>query len=327
MTLNINYAKNKGWNTVTPAPSFTTIGTVGSVGQMAAGHVLAQGSFPSAAYVNTSFYNLTNTSTVSDGNTSLAHNLTNNGTAPFTGTGILGLSNSCLSINGSSQWLSSIDPFFDPGDNDFTVGGWYKPTSWVSGIQAFFTNWVQSGDWSYYIGINYLKPGALRVYCTTLGTDVTLIIDYDVSNFIGWHHVVLKYVASLNTFYLYLDGKRVISGMTPGNLRPIGANRNFNLGASNSGTMHQFNGLIDEFFFCNGTAFTDNDIARIYASKYNHNLNISPLQQKWIMQGTNSGHTRELQDKIIDIQTNDLYFDLSGESPTTQVSLRLANMY
>jgi hypothetical protein len=84
---------------------------------------------------------------------------------------------------------------------------------------------------------------------------------------------------------------------------------------------------MDELFFAK-YALTDNDIAKIYARKYSHNQNILPVSQKWIMQAQSSGgQTRELLDNIVDMLANDLYYDLSDESSTTQVSLRLANIY
>ena len=127
--------------------------------------------------------------------------------------------------------------------------------------------------------------------------------------------------------YLYIDSKLTGNGVLTGNLYSIGSTRRFNLGTYNNGAGQFYSGLIDEFFFCNGTAFTDNDIQKIYAAKYSHNKNISPVSQKWVFQGYNNGQTRELFDNIIDMQANDLYYDLSDEASTTQVSLRLANIY
>jgi hypothetical protein len=59
MALNINFAKGKGFNCPLPAPAFAPIGSVGVAGQIAAGHVLAAASFPSAAVgANLSWWNL-----------------------------------------------------------------------------------------------------------------------------------------------------------------------------------------------------------------------------------------------------------------------------
>ena len=141
MALNINFAKGKGFNCPLPAPAFAPIGSVGSAGQMAAGHVLEQASFPTAAFAGTSFYNLLN---ANDINTTLAHTLTNNGTTPFTGTGILGLANSCMTLNGSPQYLSSLDIHFDPATGsraNFSAGGWFYKSAWTTGVQCLFGQW------------------------------------------------------------------------------------------------------------------------------------------------------------------------------------------
>lgn len=326
MTLNINFAKNKGLTVVTPAPSFSTIGALGTAGQMAAGHVLTQSSFPTAAYANTSFYNLTSDSTTNDINTSLGHNLTNNGTAVFNGTGILGLANSCVSLNGTAQYLSSTDAHFDPGDADFAFGGWFKPTSWKPASQySFVSQYDTPSKASFYVYLD--SNGYIYVAGYTTGVTIINAIIKDVSTFSGFHHIAVRYTATLNLFELFIDGKNAASGSLGGNIQQVGANRKFNIGSySNTGTLC-YPGLIDEFFFCNGTAFTDNDIAKIFAAKYSHSLNVPSLQQKWVIQGYNGGQTRELFDNIIDMQPNDLYYDLSDEASTTQVSLRLANIY
>lgn len=322
MTLNINFAKNKGWNTVTPTPSFTTIGTVGSAGQMAAGHVLTLTSFPSAAQSITAFYNLTN---VSDGNPTTNKTLINNGTALFTGSGILGVSNSCLTLNGTTQYLSSSDSFFDPGDTDFTTGGWFNLNSWSTGTQTLISQWNSSSGQSFAVNIS---GTSILVYYSTTGIDTLLGPSYNYTGLTSWHHVAIKYVASTNTLYLYLDGKIVSSFICSSNLYTVGTNRRFNFGTYSNGMGQFVNGYMDELFFCNGMAFTDNDISKIYARKYSHNLNITPLSQHWVIQAQSAGgQIRELFDNIVDMQANDLYYDLSDESSTTQVSLRLANIY
>jgi hypothetical protein len=297
-----------------------TISTVGTAGQIAAGHVLAQNSFPSAAYASTSFYNM---DSVNDENTGLAHNLTNVNSATFNNNGILGDSNNALLLNGTTQYLSSTDIHFDPGDTDFTCGGWFNPTSWSTGVHVLCCSWAASA-YSYYF---VLDAGSIKIYASTTGSDNPLLLTYDASSFAGWHHVSIKYVASSNTFYLYVDGKSVSSGSLSTNLIASGATRKFNIGTYNNGSGYFYAGLIDEFFFCNGTAYTDNDIAKIYASKLTHSRTLSPVSQKWLMTGVSAGgQARELSDNIIDMDVDDLYFDLSDEISTTQAELKLYNV-
>ena len=296
----------------TSAPSFTTIGTVGSAGQIAAGHVLASGSFPSAAVgANLSWY-MMNALTDASGN---GRSLTNPNSAPLTGGDIFG-NTSNFNFNGSSHYLASTDPLFDPGNTNFTCGGWFNPTSWTAGYMFLAQRDSASISWQIQVTANKLAVAA-----SIDGTAVTYPILYDVTSFTGWHHVAIKYIASTHTFSMYIDGKLIGSGTIASNLWPAGTNRKFNIGSYQNGAGLWYAGTMDEFFFCSGTAFSDNAIAKIYASKYSHNLGLTSLNQKWYFIGTNSGQTRELYDTIVDMQPNDLYYDLSDESSTTQVAM------
>lgn len=294
----------------------TTIGTVGSASQIAAGHVLVQNSFPSAAYAATSFYNLLG---VTDGNTTLAHDLTNNGTTPFTGTGILGLASTCASLNGSTQYLNSLDVHFDAGDTDFTCGGWFNPTAWATGTQTLCSQWVSSGNFAFLLNV---VSGTLTLTASSDGTTSTNTT-YDVSTFTGWHHVSLKYVAATNTFTLWVDSIVVTTLILTSGLKAVGATRNFAIGKKVSGT-DWLTGLVDEFFFCNGTAYSDDDISKIYSAKFSHNRSLGADQQDWKINATFGGIDRDIEsDVIVDKDASDLYVDFSSLPATATVSMKM----
>lgn len=319
MTLNINFAKNKGWNSPA-APAFTAIGSVGTAGQMAAGHVLTAASFPSAAVgANLSWYNLAANESDASGN---GRTLTPIGSPTYSGTDILG-NTGCLTLNGSSQFVKITNSFFNPGDNDWFAAGWFYSSNWVTptGGPSLFSQW-DSGIKSFYIQND---QASLYLYLSTTGSDV-ITVRFPLTITTGWHHIALKYIASTNTIYLYVNGKQFSQYTLSSSLYGSGTGT-LMIGASDSVTPGNFwNGEISNFIFAR-YAFTDNDIAKIYARKYSHNQNISPVSQTWIMKAQNGGQTRELLDNIVDMQANDLYYDLSGEASTTQVSLRLANIY
>ena len=320
MTLNINFAKNKGWNCPLPAPSWTTIGTVGTAGQMAAGHVLTAGSFPSAAVgANLSWYGL-NALTDGSGN---GRTLVNTPSVPLTGTDILGNTNSVYNFNGgSSHYLSSPDALFDPGDSDFTYGMWAYQTNWTTSNGFVCSQWNSDTN-SRCFGI-YTAADGIRIYGNSYGTSGGNLESIMATPSSGWIHLAVKYVASENKFYGYVNGILTSTLQLPAGLYQAAGNRDFRI-ASGRNTLY-LTCWVDELFFAK-YAFTDNDIAKIYARKYSHNQNITPVSQKWIFQAQNGSQTRELFDNIVDMQANDLYYDLSGEAATTQVSLRLANIY
>jgi len=300
-----------------------TIGSVGDADQVSAGHVLAQGSFPSAAYANTSFFNLTS---VNDGNTSLAHNLTNNGTVLFDQIGIIGVDDQCAGFNGSSQYLSSTDAHFDPGDSDFTCGGWFKISNWsIETPKVLFGQWdTTNNKRSFSVDL----VSGIRLRGSTTGADWVDVISTLVSSWDNnsWHHVAIKYIAASNTLYLYLDGILNTTNTLSTNLPATGTTRAFTIGIQNIlSPVGYLDGNVDEFFFCNGNAFSDDEIWKVYAAKISHNAGLAPANQDWKAQIANGDFKRELIDYIVDIDENDLYVDLSGQSSTSTVKLDLFN--
>ncbi len=295
------------------------ISAVGTSGQIAAGHELASASFPSAAIgANLSWYNLADMLDAS-GN---ARSLTNNGSATF-GTDILGQASKAVSLNGSTQYLSSTDAFFDPGDNDFTCGGWFKPASWIPGAtKALFGQYITSGNKRCFAVTS--EPTGLLYFRTSIDGGAVSSFYCDASLLTGWHHITAKYIASSNTAYLYIDGKLSVTGVLAAGLYSAGVTRSFNVGNMNNAGF-EYDGLIDEFFFAK-LALSDNDISKIFASKLSHNRTLSPVSQKWLMTGISADdQARELLDNIVDMDVNDLYFDLSDEISTTEVELKLYN--
>ena len=290
------------------------IGAVGSSGQIAAGHDLVSGSFPSAALASTSYYNLAG---LLDANTSLAHNLSNVGTALFTGTGILGAANSCVALNGSNQYLNSTDINFDPGDVDFTFGGWLKPSSLTQAMPL--CSQCIGGSMSfrleiYNFGTEVILGGSID------GLNEQLAVFPMTFTAGAWYHLAAKYVASTNTFHVYVNAIKIGTHTLTGNLRAAGASRNFQLGGDTTGGKY-FPGNIDEFFFCNGTAFTDEAINKIFAYKLSHNKYVVPSGQDWLIHAAYNGTTKEISNSIIVTKDyNDLYIDLSGYDPTTVVT-------
>lgn len=290
------------------------IGAVGSSGQIAAGHDLVSGSFPSAALASTSFFNLAG---LLDANTSLAHDLLNMGTAVFTGTGILGAASSCVALNGSSQYLRSTDIHFDPGDTDFTFGGWVKPSSLLNSMPLCSQS--IGGSLSFYLTISNF--GAELLLGASVDGSSEQSVSFPMTFTAGaWYHLAAKYVASTNTFHVYVNAIKIGTHTLTGNLRAAGASRNFQLGGDTTGGKY-FPGNLDEFFFCNGTAFSDEAINKIFAYKLSHNKYIVPSGQDWLIHAAYNGTTKEISNSIIVTKDyNDLYIDLSGYDPTTVIT-------
>lgn len=294
------------------------VGNVGDAAQVRAGHVLAQGSFPSAAYANTSFFNLSSVSTINDGNTTLAHNLTNVGTVLFDQVGIMGTDDQCPGFNGTTQYLSSTDAHFDPGDTNFSCGGWFKLNDWYTASAILFAQFNNTSNArSFQIGS---LSGFLQIYGSTDGTSGWTSNGAALpAGMTGWHHISIRYLATQNSFDVYLDGVYLFSHTLSTGLYTAGANRSFTIGSAYNGAAPMA-GYIDEFFFCNGYTFTDDEISKIYASKISHNRSLAANQQDWSVDATYAGITREISsDVIVDKDSNDLYWDLSSLPATATI--------
>jgi len=296
-----------------------TIGAVGVAAQINAGHVLTQYSFPSAAYAasKVAFYNLAG---ITDGYG--AHAFSNPNSAPFTGTGIVGDSNSCVAMTAaSSHYLSSIADHFDPGDTDFTVGGWFNASSWtpVANKPLFSSGNAAGTD---YIHLDLVATtGDLLLNAYTTGAEAKTFT-YALGS--GWVHIVLKYVAATNTFTLYVDGISKGDLVLSTGLGAIGGTRRFALGA-NAALTQFWDGRVDEFFFCNGYAFTSDDILKVHAAKIVHSTYLIQTKQAWSGSVTVGDITQDLQDFVVDMDSTALYLDLSGQLTSAYVYLSLQN--
>jgi hypothetical protein len=295
---------------------YTLIGAVGDAAQLNSGHVLGQSSFPSAAYAATSYYNM---DSIADENVSLAHNFTNSANPVlFTSSGILNDANNAASFNGSNQYLYSTDIHFDPGNVDFTTAAWIKATNWQSGYQVIVCQWTSTGNYCYYLAIT---TTGIKLSSTVGGTTQETL-DILLPGFTGWHHTCLRYLASTNTFDVFIDGVNCGTLKLSGPLHSAGASRSINIGRLPDGNQQYFTGLIDEFLFVNGTAFTDNDIMKIQAAKYAHNKGVASSSQdwKWWIK-TSTDAERPLDYSPVISQTlNELFFDLSQESSTCYIA-------
>lgn len=296
---------------------YTLIGAVGDVGQLNSGHQLAASSFPAAAIgANLSWYNGDSLADESANGRALTSPSGNT-----YGTGILGDASQAFSLaRASSQYLKSTDALFNPGNNDFSVFGWIKPVSWTSGTyRTIFSQAPGAGNYAFILSI--INTNILRLNLSTDGTNLVWQ-DIDVSGLTGWHHVGFKYVASVYTGYLYIDGAQVAQVVLSAGMKSA-ASPKFNIGAYND-VSDYFDGLIDEIVFAK-YAFSDNDIMKLQAAKYTHNKGVASSSQDWkwwIKTATDS--ERPLDYSPVIAQTlNELFFDLSQESSTCYIARKL----
>jgi hypothetical protein len=295
------------------------VGSIGSSGQVAAGHVLTSASFPTFT-TNLSFYNLTSTSDGS-GNT---RTLTNNGTVPFTGTNILGTTSAAATFNGTSQSLSSTSSFFNPGNGvSFATGGWFKATDWTPTAQQFLIaqqNTSSDQGFGIYVDTN----GDLHYYGTNTAASKDLDIKYTNPGLTDgtWHHLAMVYNFSTTTLKGYLDGQLVVSGFLA-NQRTV-TTPIFQIGAQNTTASNWFAGSAEDIYFTTLT-LKDEDIRRTYAYRADHNQNVAVANQDWNAVFAGNLTAQLGNDWLVHQTANSVFWDFSELASTDQVAVTMAN--
>lgn len=285
--------------------------------QISAGHVLGQLSFPAVPYVagKLAYYNL---SALLDGYG--AHALSNPNSAPFDGTGIAGDADGCVRMtSGSSHYLSSIADHFDPGDTDFTIGGWFDASLWKPSALKTLFSCGSTGGTDYARLDLVTTTGDLNLIAYTTGAESK---NYTYGLGSGWVHIALRYVAATNTFTLFVNAVSKGDLVLSGGLGTIGGTRRFVLGAR--ANLSQFwDGRIDEVFFCNGYAFSGDDILKAYSAKILHYAYTTPAKQMWSATNTVGDFVQQLSDFVVDMDSTAVYVDLSQQLSSSTAYLAL----
>lgn len=300
------------------------VSSVGTSGQIVAGHVLTSDSFRSGiATSELSFFNLS--STPNDGYGS--RNLTNNNTTPFTGTNILGASNAAAALTAaSSHNFSSTDAFFNPGNGkSWAVGGWFAATDWTpAATMALVTNIPSASDRVFEIAL--LTDGSFIFNATNTAAswDVGIVVANPGFTDGSWHHFVFKYEFSTTTLKAYIDG--VFVGSAPiANIRSATSTM-FRVGAERTTPQDYFTGKIEDVFFVNNILLSDEEIRKLYAAKISHNANVATAYQEWTANVYSKVATQDDQSWLVDKTSKDnLFVDFSGLASTDSVEVMLKN--
>ena len=293
---------------------YTTVGSVGSLNQIKAGHILDSNSFPTTiTSTNISWFNLTNSN---DGSAN-ARNLTPNGGPAFTDTNIFGVAD-CFAPDGINDYLSSTASFFGPSAaTNFAFGFWVKADNYsAAGIQVLISNWG-TGNKSYKLQLN---TGNLEFVTSSDGTTETTTFLYDATTLSGWNQIVVNYSASGTLFSFYLNSQFLLSA----SLSIYSGTTAFNLAAANG--VNWFAGSIDEFFFINGSSINQDAVTKFWCTKITHNRNLLATSQKWSGLVTDGDIERDFPSNFtVDITPNILYADFSDQIATVQIALKMHN--
>lgn len=312
------------------------VGSVGSAGQIKAGHVLTTKSFPAGVVGNDklAFWNLASASDNS-GQTSCtsgaaACDLTNNGTVTFTGSDIFG-SARVATFNGTTQSLSSTDAFFNPGNGkSFAFGGWFYLTSWTpasaNSLVGFYASGTDKGPLFYVdnLGIMFVATNTATL------DDATIRVGGLAS---GWHHVVMLYDQANTTLKAFVDGRFSGSSVLV-NQRAL-TSPAFRVGANGSSATNFMNGSAEDVFFINcgvsTSCVSDQDIRRLYSTRLDHNKNLIAKRQDWQIRHQHRGIAGNPYQKLPFVwmdttDSNSLFLDLADLDSDDRVDIRLYDL-
>lgn len=286
----------------------TAIGTVGAASNLAGGHVLDLDSFR-AGYSTSllSFYNMLSASDAYGG-----RNLTNNGTVPFTATGIRGLANTAADFNGTTHSLSSTDAFFNPGDADHSFACWARlDDATPAANAAIAANDAASGTdrgWT----IESRTDSKINFEIPTAASTSQNNLFFHGKNDGEWVHVAFTYNATTNLWSFYLDGQYVGS-MTQA-MRTVTASI-FRLGARRSTAIDFFDGAIDEVMF-DKRCYTAQEIAKLASVRLDlTDATLDPANQLWTASSLGSLEKQENSgDWMIEKKRGKVYVRPSGLS-------------
>lgn len=286
------------------------IGDIGEPGQILAGHVLEEKSFPNVAGLTVWGMGEATSVTV---------------VPPSIGTGDL------EEIAGSADLTASNDILGESVYNFYATSGGWKNTTIPAPTESFSVClWAKlsgaAGSEKYLCGFadrwHITTDGnevSLRVFDS--GTSEILTVSEDVNEEAGWHFIAVT--IDEGHAKLYIDGDMRSEGYMA-SFRDV-SDSDFFLGAYTTGA----GGLlapIDEVALHDGTAWREDEIERLMASKITHLQGLEPKRQSWnISTPKSNGNYKDFGTELIVDKgdRNSVFLNLLGFYPSEKIDITL----
>jgi hypothetical protein len=304
------------------------IGSVGSVGQIRAAHVLGISSLPSVA--GKSYWSM-----AANGNAGSGSLL---GAVTFTGGDFSGTDMFGVATNARYGGYARTANHRTSNLGSWSVGCWVKNTAWATTIEGVMGEFSQSGTpvWE----LTMLGNGSVRLTAGQIPVGYTqnqISVSVPIDTTKQWHHFVVTIDAhamvgneDYGTINLYVDGILVIQETLRGALSsqgPLSAlvfGSTPNLIASGTKTM-----TIREGFYV-PSLLSGEQVSKTFAYKLSHNKGVGAENQLWSASYVStSGDIQEpiTNDWLMDkSDTNAVYVNFRQFEATDRVSLKLLDM-
>lgn len=293
-------------------------GNVGSAGQIRQFHQRSAKSFRTAESVARSWWNLLANLNDGSGN---ARTLTSSGS--FGGTsGPFG--DAALIV--TNQTATAQGAFFAPAVGVArSVGALLRAADWTpASIMGLLAVYGSDKSWELYCAVN----GDLVLSATTTangGATYNLSATLPNPGFVDGSIHALDVVYDGAKMVLFVDGKRSTCEIAITDLRVPAGTVTFFIGGSPLGVIN-LTGHIREPYFDNAVAYSDVDIAKLAATRIDHNANLPANRQDWRFNHYAAGVApcSDLQGIVLDkADQNSLFVDLSGCDPTDKIDAKL----
>lgn len=251
------------------------LGTVGSSGQIIAGHILSTKTWPTALVQATqlAYWNL-----AANGNDNGPQGVNLSGGTPptFTAANIFGTSSAAAAFNGSTQfYTNTTQSYLNPTAKSFLVGGRFNGTSWAAG-PTLISQASAGGDRSWLLGVNASGNPTFFATNTAGAWDTALTAPVVLTTGV-YHDIAGHYNTTTGVMTIYVDGKPVASA-TQATIRASTTNT-FLVGKDYSGDF--FTGSMQDLYFISNYLMTDTDVQKIFSYRLDHAAGVLTKNQEW----------------------------------------------
>lgn len=295
-----------------------TIGTVGSIGQIAGGHSLTSDSFTSTPAA-LSWWNL---EVDANDDSTNGRNLTTGGGFTFTATDLFGNTNNAADCSGTANANSTNAALItQAGGTSFTAFTWFNPDAFGNGRVLSSSSGTSAAEPNGFGWGVQLTSTALLFNLSEDGTDLDFrpsVTHADSGVAIGnWSHVAVVYDSSNQIARIYIDGIERASINTPG--LTLAETTTFYLCTDG---LTDFDGQITQAGY-EKRVFTSEEIRKLASYKISHNKNVATSDQNWLANFNGVLDNQLDSGWLMDTSVNAAYVDFSDLASTDSVKLRL----
>lgn len=299
------------------------IGSVGSAGQVKAGHYLDAKSFPADIPLATTYW----WNFQGNGNDGSGHGKTLGtiGSISYGASDIKGASGSPI-VNASGYYERLTDSDVNQTSTSLASAGWFYLSDWQSASQVLFVHGQDATDCRLTVSVSGGVLSASFANSSATSYDLSLSVSTATIPNGAWAHVAVTYDYANTTATLYINGQYATSG-TIANIRAATL-ANLDIGANYGGTLGLVGASVNAFLHLYGYALTAADVRKLASYRYDHAKNIQPQFQEWsgnVYEASKGTCNQDISWLVAKEDPNSVFWEFVDAASTDQVDLALAD--